>query len=308
MDSKNVLKSKTAIVTGATAGIGLAAATALAAQGAFVIGVGRSAARCLDAEKTILLAQSGAKIKFLLADLSLQSQVRGLASDIKQTLHSAGHTSLDILVNNAGTFSGSYIKTPDGVELTLAVNHIAPFLLTHELLPLLKAAPSGRVITVSSGSHYHTSIDFKHLNAPWIYNGLWAYKVSKMANVLFTLEFNRQMKDTSVRAFAVDPGLVNTEIGLKTTDPLARLIWQFRRKSGVPPEIPARTILYLACENSVQYSSEGYWYDCHPRKPDPQALRLDNASKLWEISCQMCGLAEPGKEISNEQNSPDQRR
>jgi len=290
MTESTNLSGKIAVVTGATAGIGLQAATALAGQGAFVIGVGRDPQRCLKAETSIRAACLQAQVRYLLADLSQMSQVRALAADVRQELHSRRLPALDILVNNAGTYSARYTRTADGLELTLAVNHFAAFLLTHELLSLLTAASSGRIITVSSGSHFGAFLDLKRLNHPLIYNGLWAYKVSKLANVLFSLELNRRLRlaATPARAFALDPGLVNTEIGLKTGDRLSALVWKYRQRRGASPEVPVRTILYLVSQAALPDAT--YWRDCRPKTPSRQAQRPDLARQLWEISSRLCSI------------------
>jgi NAD(P)-dependent dehydrogenase (short-subunit alcohol dehydrogenase family) len=289
MDHSEVLKNKVIVITGATSGIGFTAAREFAARGAYVLGVGRSAARCSQAESTIQALFPMAQVRYLVADLSSQAQVRRLAAEIGQQLATAGHNGLDVLINNAGTYSGKFTLTEDGFELTFAVNHLAPFLLTHELLPLLKTCGSGRVLTVSSGSHYNTWLDIVRVNQPVPYIGLWAYKVSKLANVLFTLGFNRRMANQGVRAFAVDPGLVNTEIGLKNTDWMTRLVWQMRMDSGTPAEVPVQSLLHLAIAD-VQNSEYTYWYNSQPKSPSRQAQRVDLADSLWEASCKMCSL------------------
>lgn len=136
-----------------------------------------------------------------------------------------------------------------------AVNHLAPFLLTMELLPLLDAAPGGRIITVSSGSHYNTRLNWQDIQLRRRYNPLRAYNQTKLANVLFTLEFNRRYASCSrMRAFAADPGLVNTEIGLKSNSFLARWVWDIRRRGGVTPEFAAQGLVVLATEPNIQES------------------------------------------------------
>ncbi len=286
---------KTVAVTGATSGIGLASAVALAAQGARVIGVGRQASRCTATEQEIMRACPDAQICYLVADLSLLSQVHRLAGGVRNLLEAWQAPGLDVLVNNAGIYSSSYVKTPDGLELTQAVNHFAPFLLTHELLPLLAKPPFSRVITVSSGSHYNTQVGLERFNHPRFYFGLWAYKVSKLANVLFTLEFNRRFSNTTVRAFAIDPGLVNTRIGEKGTGGFASLVWRLRKRSGELPEKPAKTILYLSREPSLQEVTDFYWYDLHPRETSRQAQDPCTAQALWDLSCQLCHIQEFGR-------------
>ncbi len=282
---------KTVIITGATSGIGLAAAKALAGRGAFVIGVGRSQTKCAQAEKDIRAASPGAQIIFLLADLSSQRQVRNLAVQARRLIEEHRQGRLDVLVNNAGAVASKYSETEDGIEFQFAVNHLAPFLLTHELLPLLQAADSGRVLTVSSMSHYHIRMHWSDLMYRNGYNTLIVYKQSKLANVLFTAEFNRRINhDSPLRAYAIDPGLVNTEIGLKRTDGLSRWFWNWRRSKGDSPEKGAETIVYLACEAELKTPQEIYWKAKQPKPASLAAHNQDDARRLWQLSERMCGI------------------
>lgn len=172
-----------------------------------------------------------------------------------------------------------------------AVNHLAPFLLTHELLPLLQAAPAARVVSVSSGSHYNTKLNWPDIQLFRHYRPLQAYKQTKLANVLFSAEFNRrQGSNSQVRAFAADPGLVNTEIGLKSNSFIARWAWDLRRRGGVTPEKAAKGIHYLLTEPSIQKSGEVYWKNGHPKSPSAYALNPEAARQLWELSARMCGV------------------
>jgi NAD(P)-dependent dehydrogenase (short-subunit alcohol dehydrogenase family) len=294
--SSSFLQGKTIVITGATSGIGLQAAIDFARLGARIIGVGRDPKRCSAAKQQVLCKTPKAQIEYLLANLSSQAQVRTLASDIKKVLKRWGQNHLDILVNDAGTYSGRRILTEDGTELTMAVNHYAPFLLTHELLPLLTAARESKVLTVSSGSHYNTDIHINRIDHPLIYFGLWAYKVSKLANVLFTLEFNRRFSRSTVRAYAVDPGLVNTEIAFKGTDPISKFVWKIRKNSGTLPEVPVRTMLYLAQKPSAQRNGEYYWKDSLPKTPSRVAQHPELARRLWEKSCNLCATPDWLKE------------
>jgi retinol dehydrogenase 12 len=292
MDPTKELTGKTAVVTGATSGIGLAAALTLSQHGANVIGIGRNRQRCEKAESEILATYPEAKICFLLADLSSQSEVRKLAREIIGLLKHQGIPNLDILVNNAGTYSQNKVLTEDGIELTFATNHLAPFLLTQELVPFLLASSTGRVITVSSDSHYSASINPKTAANPAFYFGLQAYARSKLANVLFTAEFNRRKANSTVHAYAVDPGLVKTDIALKGQPLFSRILWKWRSSGGVDPDVPARTILFLASNQGIQNSRDNYWYKSQPKRCSPLATRLDLAKELWHISSTLCGLEE----------------
>lgn len=285
-------KEKTFVITGATSGIGLAVAERLARGGASVVGVGRTFERCKQTEERLrTLHPDGVRVAVLLADLSIQANVRHLARDVCQTLAEWGITALDGLINNAATVPFWQTLTPEGFDMQWAVNHLAPFLLTHELLPLLKAAPTARVITVSSGSHYNTRLNWNDIQLLKHYAPLRAYQQTKLANVLFSAELNRRLGTSStVHAFAADPGLVNTEIGLKSNSFLARWVWDLRRRGGISPEETAKGIVYLATEPSIQNSTEVYWKHGQPKAPSVYALNSQAAKQLWELSAQMCGL------------------
>jgi len=289
------LTNKTYVVTGATSGIGLATAEALARAGAGVIGVGRSVERCREAEVHLRNLAHGAPIHYLTADLSVQSELRRLAEQITGQLAADGKSGLDGLVNDAGTFTYWLTLTPDGIEMQWAVNYLAAFLLADLLLPVLKAAPMGRVVTVSSDSHYGARLDWNDPQLRRRYDGLRAYGNTKLADVLFTLELNRRLgKGSHVHAFAVDPGLVKTDIGLKGTPALVQWVWKVRRSGGTPAEVPARCITYLLAEPSLQDSGEVYWKDCQPKRASREALDIASAERLWVLSEKLCGL--DGKE------------
>jgi NAD(P)-dependent dehydrogenase (short-subunit alcohol dehydrogenase family) len=282
---------KTVVITGATSGIGLAVARGLARKGCRVIGAGRSASRCREAESALRAETPGAVVDYIVADLGSQRQIRALAATIKERLEEGGD-GLDVLVNNAGTVSTWYLATEDGYETQFAVNYLASFLLTQELLPELRKSGSARVITTSSGSHYRTRIRWNDVMFRNGYNCLSAYKQSKLANVIFTNELNRRLEPTSgIRAYAVDPGLVDTAIGEKGTTGIVRWFWRIRRRGGISPERAAETILHLATSPSLENPGAGYWKECRPERPSPYAEREDVMQRLWEMSERLCGLA-----------------
>lgn len=285
------LSSKTIAVTGATSGIGLETARQLAGLGADVIGIGRSPERCRAAEDELRAGRRSPAVSCITADLALQSEVRRAAAEIRRLLAANGKSALDGLVNNAGTFTYWMELTAEGFETQWAVNHLAPFLLTLELLPLLQAAPAARVVTVSSASHYGARLDWDDLQLRRRYNGLRAYGRTKLANVLFTAELNRRLgSGSSVRAFAADPGLVKTDIGLKGTPALARWVWSLRRSGGISAAESARGIVYLLTEPGLEETDQVYWKHGRPKTPSRFSQDPLAAARLWAESERMCGL------------------
>ncbi len=288
---------KVAVITGATSGIGLATVKELVARGMYVIGSGRSKERCCAAQEEVRNGCPGANIHYLTADLSSLGEVERLGAEIRQQLSRDGIEHIDVLINNAGTVSSWYISTVDGFELQFAVNHLASFRLTYELLPLLARSPEGTVIVISSGSHYRTKIHWKDVMLRKHYNCLQAYKQTKLANVLFAAELNRRLVSvgSTIRAFAVDPGLVNTDIGLKGTGGIVKKIWKMRSKSGTSAEQPAQTIAWLAAESDARKTDEVYWKDKSPLNPSRYSRRPDVGKRFWELSERMCAIRYEGR-------------
>jgi len=277
--------NKICLITGANAGIGFETANSLCAKGATSILVCRSEEKALKAIEKIKQYQPEAKADFALADLSSQAQVRQLAQNILNK-----YDKIDVLINNAGSWFSDFQLTEDKVERQWAINHLSPFLLSHLLLPALRASEDPRIINVSSDSHFHGKIHFKDVNLENNYHGLRAYAQSKLANVLFTFEFERR-KNFPITINAVQPGLVKTDIGLKNTISFHGLMWKLRRLTGVSPEKGAATSIYLASSEEVRGISGKYWDKCKPKPASKNANRQEDAAKLWEISREMCGIS-----------------
>jgi NAD(P)-dependent dehydrogenase (short-subunit alcohol dehydrogenase family) len=281
------LHQKATVVTGATSGIGLAVARQFAEAGAFVIGVGRSVERNKKAIESILAESPQANVTYILADLSSQAEVRQLAIDIKEILTLKGFDQLDVLINNAGVYMEKMVLTEDRIETTFAVNHLAGFLLTYELLDWIRRA-DGRVLTTSSYSHRTTPLCLNRIAYPWPHIGLMAYKRSKLCNVLFTYELNRRYSDLT--AFAVDPGLVNTAIASKSSKGIADWVWRRRRNAGTSSDVPARTYVFLTKEKEIDTSHGYYFKDCKPIASSRKSQDPMLAEKLWELSTRLVGV------------------
>ncbi|NCB52974.1 MAG: SDR family NAD(P)-dependent oxidoreductase [Clostridia bacterium] len=277
---------KTVVITGATSGIGLAAARKLTAKGFNVIGIGHSAENCERACAAVREAVPDGTITYYSADLQQQREVNRLADELTQFLEDECGGELFTLINNAGCVRSWYATTEEGYEQQFALNHLAGFLLTYRLMPYIEKA-KGRVIMTCSNSHKGTQIHWKDVMLRDGYNPLKAYKQSKLCNILFAKELNNHYGQKGVCACAVDPGLVKTDIGSKQTGGLVSFVWKLRKKHGVSPEIPAETYLWL-CEQ--ESSPKGlYYYLCGARRYSRQVTD-ENAARLFSLSERLCGV------------------
>lgn len=277
------LSDKQVLITGATNGIGLAAAEALAARGADVAIVGRNETRAkIAAARVRTAAAGGATVGTLIADLSSQAAVRTLAAEVL-----ARYPRLDMLVNNAGAMHTTRQLSDDGIELTWALNHLAPFLMTTLLLDRLKASAPSRIITTASEAHHGADIPFDDLNAERSYRGFNRYKQSKLANILFTSELGRRLDGTGVTAHCFHPGLVASGFN-RNNGLLMDLAMTLLRPMARSVEQGAETLVWLAESPDVTRTNGGYYVDMEWRPPSPQGQDLANAQRLWEISEAQC--------------------
>lgn len=281
------IRGKRVIITGATGGIGLAAAEALATRGACLTIVARSAARATEAVSRIVAAGGpDTQVDVLTADLSSLVQVRRLAEEAL-----GRYKQIDVLANNAGAFYVARQINADGFELTWAVNHLAPFLLTTLLLDRLKESGPARIITTSSAAHRGARIPWGDLRADGRYRGLQRYGQSKLANLLFTAELARQLEGTGVTANCFHPGFVATGFG-KNNGGLAAAVLTLLRPMSRRPEQGADTLVWLADAPEAGRYTGQYFIDRKPARPDPAAVDAEAARRLWtESEAAVAGVA-----------------
>jgi len=282
------MRGKNCIVTGGNSGIGFETALALANSGAKVLIVSRNQEKAEAAIKSIKAKSQNKDIDFVLADLSSQKSIRDAAKYILKEFDT-----IDVLVNNAGTWFSKLELTEDGVERQFAVNHLAYFLLTHELLGGIQKSEDGRIICVGSDSHFHGKIHFNDLSLSKKYHGLRAYAQSKMANVMFVYELDRLLKEKKIENVSVNcvqPGLVKTDIGLKHTISLHGIAWRIRRMGGVSPAKGAETSIYLASSDEAKGQSGMYWDKCKPKPSSKRSYIKEDISRLWDICLELCHI------------------
>ena len=256
---------KSVLVTGATDGIGRETARQLLERGLHVLVHGRTERKATDHAQALVRGQQRAMATPVWGDLSSMEQVTALARQVRE--HAPA---LEVLVNNAGVFERSRRLTADGFEMTMAVNHLAPFLLTRLLLPAVTAAPAARVVTVSSMAHQSGQLDPDDLMPARGYDGYEAYASSKLANILFTHALARRLAGTTVTANALHPGVIDT-----------KLLHAGFEMRGASVQQGARTSVYLAVSEDVAGVSGKYFVDC--REATPSRLARDDrlAEALW---------------------------
>ncbi len=274
------VRGKRVLMTGGTNGIGLAAARELAARGADLSIVARDQARGEAAAAQIGAAGGGRPVDVLLADLSSQASVRQLAAEILER-----YPRLEVLVNNAGAIYSSRQLSEDGIELTWALNHLAPFLLTTLLLDRLHESAPARIVTTSSDAHQGAHIPFDDIAAERSYGGrgFIRYGQTKLANILFTTELARRLQGTGVTANSFHPGLVATGFN-RNNGLLMQLGMTVIRPFARSPEKGAETLVWLVDSTEAGAESGGYFVDRRRVLPTAAAQDADAALRLWELS------------------------
>jgi NAD(P)-dependent dehydrogenase (short-subunit alcohol dehydrogenase family) len=279
------MQGKICMVTGANSGIGKATALELAQMGATVVMVCRDRARGEEARSEITTKSRKNAVGLLQADLSSQQSIRQLVENFQRH-----YTHLHVLINNAGAaFTGRRRETVDGVEMTFAVNYLAPFLLTNLLLDMLTASAPARIVNVSSNSHEAGYIQLDDLQAEH-HRPMRAYEQSKLAVVLFTYELARRLQGTEVTANCLHPGFVGTHIGQSDAGPAVRLLVKLIASFGTSPQEGAKTSIYLASSPEVEGVTGKYFVKSIPKRSAAISYDESLQRQLWEQSAKLVNV------------------
>jgi NAD(P)-dependent dehydrogenase (short-subunit alcohol dehydrogenase family) len=275
------MHGRVCLITGATSGIGKAAAEALAKRGAHVVLVARNQLKGAAVRQELIEASQNTQIDLLVADFSSLKAVVQLAEQVRQN-----YPHLHVLVNNAGGIFFGRQTTTDGFEMSFGVNHLAHFVLTTELLDLLKASAPARVITISSNAEAVGRIHFDDLQRERFYWSFGAYAQSKLANLLFSYELARRVAGSGVVANAVTPGPVATNFGSGGNGMLRMFPWIFQQ-IGTSPEQAAATIVQLASDPAFAQINGKAFYQQRELQTSSHSYDLQIQQRLWQVSEQL---------------------
>lgn len=271
------LTGKTILVTGATSGLGLESMRALAEKGATVLGTGRTLAKAREACSSV-----GARCMPFELELESLESVRACSDAVR-----ALGTPIDVLMLNAGIMSLPKLEQVNGLEKQFAVNHVGHFLLAHRLLDQVKAAPQGRVVTLSSSAYKWAppvGIEFDNLSGAREYDGNKAYGIAKTANGLFSIELARRLAGTTTTSNSVNPGAVNTNLMRHLPNWQRQIFTPIAKFLVKPVDVGAATQVYVATAPALAKVSGYYFEDCNPVVPAGQMTNAELAGKLWAKS------------------------
>ncbi|GAC1562924.1 MAG: SDR family oxidoreductase [Polyangiales bacterium] len=272
--------AKTFLLTGATEGIGKAAALDFARRGARLVLVGRNPEKTERVVAELRKASGNDQLESLIADLSRISEMRRVAAEF-----AARHDRLDVLVNNAGAMFTTRQLSADGIEMTFALNHLAYFVVTHALLDVLKKTPGSRIVSTASGAHASGKLDLDDVvRRDRRYSGFEVYGSSKLANILFTRELGRRLAGSGTVATCFHPGFVRSGFGANSGVAMRTLVKVAGTLFGRTPEKGAETLVWLATADEAGHGQGEYFMDCKPARRSRRAKDDALAARLWTLT------------------------
>jgi NAD(P)-dependent dehydrogenase (short-subunit alcohol dehydrogenase family) len=274
------LKGKVILITGVTSGIGKETARGLAKLGATIVFTTRNEQKGTATKEELVKTTSNQDIHVLFCDLASLKSIRTCCEEFKSKFNR-----LDVLVNNAAIWDYTRRESKDGIENIFATNFLAPFLMTHLLMDVLKKSSPSRIINLTSGLHSGT-INFEDIEFKQKFSGFKAYRQSKLGVILFTRFLAQKLEGTSVTVNCVHPGMNNTNLG-RDAGRISRAIFKLISKD---PKIGAETPIYLASSPEVEGISGKYYYKKTPRESSKESYDMDLAKRLWELGKKYTGL------------------
>lgn len=280
-----MIEDQVIIVTGSNSGIGKATAKALAGMGATVVMAVRNRERGEKAREEIVAETGSQKVTVMICDLASKDSIRRFAEEFKKE-----YDRLDVLMNNAGAVFARRLLTVDGIESSMAVNYVGPFLLTRELLPLLKASAPSRIVNTSSGMNRTGEIDFDDLQSERGYKGMQAYASSKLMLIAYTLGLARRLEGTGVTANAVEPGFVATNLGRSSGSLLNSVMFALVRPMQITPERAAENSVYVATSPELEGVTGKNFAKKREKETPPIANDGEVRRRLWEETLRLLGI------------------
>ena len=274
------MNGRTCLITGATDGIGKEAAIELAKKGCNLILIGRNKKKGEKVVEQIRkVADSYVDIDYFTADLMLMKEVSRVADEVSRK-----YPKIDVLLNNVGAYFAFRGVTEEGFERTFALNHLGYFLMTKKLLPLVEKSNYKRIVNVSSSAHYGIDFEFDNLNGEKKYSGFDVYKKSKLANVMFTYELAKRVKDKGITANCLHPGFVSTNFGKNNNFLWRNVIRVAMWLTAINVKDGAKTSIHLACSDEVKDTTGKFFANCEVKKGSSKAKNEEHNRRLWDIS------------------------
>jgi len=273
------MNGRTCLITGATDGIGKETAIGMAKNGYNLILIGRNEEKGKNVSDEIRKIADSIDIDFFTADLILMKEVSRVADEVCQK-----YDRIDVLINNVGAYFAFRDVTEEGFERTFALNHLGYFLMTKKLLPLVEKSDYKRIVNVSSSAHYGVSFEFDNLNGEKKYRGFRAYQKSKLANVMFTYELAKKVKDSGITANCLHPGFVASKFGNNNNFLWRGIIGFAKALTAINVKKGAKNSIHLACSDDVKDISGRFFSNCEVKKGSGKAKNEEHNQKLWEIS------------------------